>query len=154
MESKGSLGEVIMTQGGLVFSIQAFKWLDEAHPHCGGQLVLLIKTLNLFKNIPTETHKIIFDQLSRHSTAQPSCVHAQSFNHVQLFELCNPMGHNPPSSPVHGVFQARILEWVATSFSKGSSQPRDWICVSCVSCISRQILYHWAIWESPSQFDT
>ena len=46
-------------------SIYVFNWLSGSHPHCGGQLALLIKTLNLFKNIPTETHKIIFDQLSR-----------------------------------------------------------------------------------------
>ena len=38
-------------------------------------------------------------------------------------------------------FQARILEWVATSFSKASSQPRDKTCISCISCFGRQILY-------------
>ena len=42
-----------------------------------------------------------------------------------------------PGSPVHGILQARILEWVAISFSRGSSRPRDQIWVSC---ISRQIL--------------
>ena len=41
----------------------------------------------------------------------------------------------------HGIFQARILEWVAIHSSKGSSQPRDQTCVSCF-CIGRQILYH------------
>ena len=49
-------------------------------------------------------------------------------------------------SSVHRIFQARILEWVAISSSRGSSQPRDWTCVSCVSCIGRQILYHCATW--------
>ena len=39
--------------------------------------------------------------------------------------LCHPMGSNPPGSSVHGIFQTRILEWVAISFSRGSSQPRD-----------------------------
>ena len=38
-----------------------------------------------------------------------------------------------PGSPVHGISLARILEWVATSFSKGSFQPRDQTCVSCIS---------------------
>ena len=56
--------------------------------------------------------------------------------------LCNPMDCSPPGSPVHGIFQARILEWVAISFSRGSFQPRDWTCSSCVSCNDRQILYH------------
>ena len=39
--------------------------------------------------------------------------------------LCDPMDCNPPGSSVHGILQARILEWVAVPFSKGSSQPRD-----------------------------
>ena len=39
--------------------------------------------------------------------------------------LCNPMDCSLTSSSVHGIFQARILEWVAIYFSKGSSQPRD-----------------------------
>ena len=39
--------------------------------------------------------------------------------------LGNPMDCSPPGSSVHGIFQARILEWVAISFSRGSSQPRD-----------------------------
>ena len=38
-----------------------------------------------------------------------------------------------PGSPVHGILQARILEWVAISFSRGSSQPRDWTQVSCIA---------------------
>ena len=39
--------------------------------------------------------------------------------------LCDPMDGSPPGSAVHGIFQARILVWVAISFSRGSSQPRD-----------------------------
>ena len=39
--------------------------------------------------------------------------------------LCDPMDCSPPGSSVHGILQARILEWVAISFSRGSSQPRD-----------------------------
>ena len=41
--------------------------------------------------------------------------------------LCSPMDCNPPGSSVHGILQARILEWVAVPFSRGSSQSRDWI---------------------------
>ena len=48
---------------------------------------------------------------------------------------------SPPGSSVHGISQARILEWVAISSSRGSSRPRD---QTCVSCMGRQILYHWA----------
>ena len=39
--------------------------------------------------------------------------------------LCDPMAYSPPGSSVHGTSQARILEWVAISFSRGSSPPRD-----------------------------
>ena len=40
-------------------------------------------------------------------------------------------------------------EQAIISYSRGSSWPRDWICISCISCIGRQILYHWATWEAP-----
>ena len=46
-----------------------------------------------------------------------------------------------PVSYVHGILQARILEWVAMSSSRASSQPRDLTCISCVSCIGRRVLY-------------
>ena len=47
--------------------------------------------------------------------------------------LSGPMDCSPPGSSVHGIFQARILEWVAISFSRGSSQSRDWTQVSCIA---------------------
>ena len=56
--------------------------------------------------------------------------------------LWDPMDHNLPASSVPGISQARILEWVAISFSRRSSLPRDRIQISCISCIGRQILYH------------
>ena len=59
--------------------------------------------------------------------------------------LCERMDCGPPVSTVLGIFLARILEWVAISSSRGSSQPRDW---TCISCISRRILYRWTIWEA------
>ena len=49
---------------------------------------------------------------------------------------------------VHGIFQARILEWVAISSSNGSSPPRDQTYVSCFFCTCRQILYHCTTWEA------
>ena len=47
--------------------------------------------------------------------------------------LCDPMDCNLPGSSVHGIFQARILEWVAILFSRGSSPPRDWTWISCIA---------------------
>ena len=51
--------------------------------------------------------------------------------------LCDPHGPGPRGSSVHGVSQARILEWVATSFSRGSSWRRDWTHVCWASCFGR-----------------
>ena len=59
-----------------------------------------------------------------------------------MFDSCDPMDCSLPGSSVHGIFQARILEWVAISSSRGSSQPRD---RTLVSCIGRWFLYCWAI---------
>ena len=47
--------------------------------------------------------------------------------------LCDPKDCIPPGSSVHGILQARILEWVAMSFSRGSSQLRDQTRISCIA---------------------
>ena len=59
--------------------------------------------------------------------------------------LCNPVDYSPPGSSVHGILQARIQEWVAIPFSRGSSQPRDG--ARLLDC--RQILHHLSHQESP-----
>ena len=64
--------------------------------------------------------------------------------------LCDPVDCNPPSSSDHGIFQARILECIAVSYSRASSWPRDWTLISCIFCINRKILYEYATWEVPS----
>ena len=58
--------------------------------------------------------------------------------------LCDPMDCSPPGSSIHGILRARILEWVAISFSRGSSQPRD---RTQVSHISGRCFNLWATWE-------
>ena len=60
---------------------------------------------------------------------------------LTLHEL---MGYSPPGSSVHGIFQARIPEWVAIPFSRGSSRPRNLGLLHC-----RQILYHLSHQGSP-----
>ena len=71
--------------------------------------------------------------------------------HAQLhLTLCASMDCSLPGSSVHGIFQARILEWVAISSSKGSSWSRDGTHVFCISCTGRPILYHCAPWEAHS----
>ena len=53
--------------------------------------------------------------------------------------FCHPMDCSLSGSSVHGIFQARILEWVTISFSRGSSRPRDQTCISRVSCTGRGV---------------
>ena len=54
-------------------------------------------------------------------------------SHKSCPTLFDPMDCSPPGSSVHGIFQARILEWVAISFSRGFSSPRDQTWVSCIA---------------------
>ena len=62
--------------------------------------------------------------------------------------LCDPMDCSPPGFSVHGILQARILEWDDISFLRVSSWLRD---QTHVSCIGRQILYLWATREAPNK---
>ena len=55
--------------------------------------------------------------------------------------LCDPIDGSPPGSSIHGIFQARILEWVAMPSSRGSFRPRDGTPVSYVFCAGRWVLY-------------
>ena len=64
----------------------------------------------------------------------PLCMHAKSFQSCPA--LCNTMDCSPAGSSVHGIFQARILEWVAMPSSRGSSWARDWIRISGFSCLA------------------
>ena len=67
----------------------------------------------------------------------------KSLSHVQL---CNPMDCSLPDSSVHGIFQARVLEWIAISFSRRSSQPRDRTWASRI--VGRRVTV-WATREVP-----
>ena len=63
------------------------------------------------------------------------------------------MDYSPSGFSVRGVPQARILEWVAISLAKGSSQSRDRTHISCIACIGRWILYHCAVGDKSDQND-
>ena len=73
------------------------------------------------------------------------------FQYVLVFQscltLCDPVDYSLPGSSVHGILQARILEWVAISFSRGSSQPRN---QTQVSCIVGRFFIVWATRDTPS----
>ena len=69
------------------------------------------------------------------------CAVAQS-----CLTLCDPINYSPPDSSVCGILQVRTMEWVVISFSRGSSQPRDW---TQVSCIAGRFFTIWATREAP-----
>ena len=76
----------------------------------------------------------------RMKTMPSLLVHDKSLH--SCLTLCNPIDCSPAGSFVHGILQARILEWVAMPSSRGSSWPRDRTWVSYISCIGRWVLYH------------
>ena len=55
--------------------------------------------------------------------------------------ICDPVDCSPPGSSVHGILQARTLEWVVVPSSRGPSRSRDRTQVSYVSCVGRWVLY-------------
>ena len=66
---------------------------------------------------------------------------------TQLYlTLCDPMDCSPPGSSIHGILQARTLEWVAIPYSRGSSRPKDG---TLVSCIAWRIFTMWTTREAP-----
>ena len=87
---------------------------DSAHSpmylHCSESLLLSVLQL-------ARPHAILYHQ----SCLLMLCLHAQSC--LTLLRVCDPIDYSPPGFSVHGISQERIPEWVAISFSRGSSQP-------------------------------
>ena len=79
---------------------------------------------------------------------QLRCVRARSLQSWPT--LCSAMDCSLPGSAVHGILQARLLEWVAMPSSRGSSKPRDRTQVSYISCTGKQVLYHYCHLGSPN----
>ena len=87
-----------------------------------------------------------FGYISRSEIAGWWCVYsANSLQPKSCPTLCSPMDSSLPGSSVHGVFQLRVLEQVAISYSRGSSQTRNW---THISCVGRWICYPWATREA------
>ena len=91
------------------------------------------------KNTGVGCHFLLQDRSESESEVSQSCP-----------TLCDPVDCSPPSSSVHGILQARVLEWVAISFSRGSSRPRDW---TQVSRIAGRCFNLWATREARSRDD-
>ena len=110
-------------------------WWHILCSRCFGFIVTSLWASSMHFGVFTKFHIVL--------STSAACVHAQSYP-----TLGDPMDCSPLSSSVHGISQARMLEWVAISSSRGSSPPRDPTHISCVSCIGRWILYCWATYEA------
>ena len=86
----------------------------------------------------------LYQRKSNISPQCPSCLHAKAFQLCPTF--CNPVDYSPPGSSVHGILQARILEWVAISSSRGSFQAKDWTYIG--SCIAGRFFTTSITWET------
>ena len=76
---------------------------------------------------------------------------SQWAGHNWGLDSSNSMDCSPPGASVHGLSQARMLECVAISYSRGSPWPRDWTHVSHVSCTGKQVLNPWALTNTEIQ---
>ena len=119
-----SINCTVRNPGGILESFLSFKSNSVAHPvdSCS-------RTHVMFTN---------FFPLSLCMLVTQSCLI------LQYHGLCNIMDWGWPGSSVHGIFQARILEWVAIPFSRGSSWPRD---QTWISHIAGSLFTVWATWE-------
>ena len=110
--------------------------MDCSPPGSSVHGILQARTLELVANPFSVSKKLCdFGRLSCSLWAQFCClivVLVQLLSRVPLF--CDPMNCSPPGSSVHGISQARTLEWVAIPFSRESSQSRDQTQVSYTTC--------------------
>ena len=92
-----------------------------------------------------KSNRISRDFLKKLEISRKHFMQSESEVIQSCLTLCNSMDCSPLGSSVHEILQARILEWVTISFTRGSTPPRD---QSCNSCTGKQILYHWDTWEA------
>ena len=92
-----------------------------------------IKRLFFLRHIPIRLKRLEKKTTTKHF--QQTGLKVKVWVAESYLTLCNPMDCSPPGSSVHGILQARILEWVAISFSRASFQPSYRTCISCDFCI-------------------
>ena len=95
----------------------------------------IFMTLQTFQEpsftLPHMINSYIFYSFLFFILLHPSCCCCLVTKSCPIF--CNPRDYSPPCSSAHEISQARILEWIAISFSRGSSWPRDWIHISSLA---------------------
>ena len=102
--------------------------------------------LSCMRTLQAKWGRVGFDSTNCYTTVRHVCVHVKS---LQLcLTLCDHTDCSPPGTSAHRILQTRTLEWVAISFSRWSSQPKDQTHISCISCTDSQILYHCTTWKA------
>ena len=118
--SAGDLGEA----GNRCDYTQVLFYLSHMHSSFKGIFVFLLPTGSLCHCwCPTDVEWVKLQSEPMHAQLLQSCP-----------TLCDPMDHSLPNCSVHGILQARLLEWVAISSSREPSWPKDRTYVSCSSC--------------------
>ena len=77
-----------------------------------------------------------------------------TLSHSVVSDSLWPMAYSPARLPCLWNFPGKYTGVACLFYTRGSSQPRDWTQVSCISCIGRWILYHWATWEVRWEYQT
>ena len=95
-----------------------------------GKVLLMDRSKTNYSNVlQNGMHAVLqLKKFLSYTDSRASVLYTQSYP-----TLCDPIDYSPPGFSLHGSFQARILEWVALSSSRGSYPPRDWIQVSSIS---------------------
>ena len=120
---------------------ESWMWLKWLSTHRKHQIPQRGKLLSLFELVPSSI-------LASHWVPACDVLAAACQVASVVSDSVRPLDCSLPDFSVHGILQARILESVAISYSRGSSWLRDQTHISCISCIGRQILYHCATWEA------
>ena len=109
----------------LVWGKTKFKWNNTVYRPTHIFMICLWSTLDLWKKC-------------HWNTVEEQCFHLTCLGAQSCLILCEPIDCSPSGSSVYGIFQARILDWVVISSSRGSYQSRDQTCVSYISCMGRR----------------
>ena len=131
-------------RGGFILSTKSREQLPGWHSsslQCRGSSIVVIRTAEEINYL-----RPLFILRYPWPPARTSDFELQRWGYVHAYyvalvvsTLCNPIDCSPPGSSIHGILQARILEWIAIPFSKRSHLPRDWTCISCVLCIASRL---------------
>ena len=161
----GQLKDMVTWGGGLWNPISGLRWSSSLHTWTGpAQGCILWQRPSYVMVMFYSLHQVMDTCCSSDSTFTLLCISGAvhdnfSWRKISLFSFPLPfsvlvlsrfscirlfttLDRSPPGSSVHGILQARILEWVAMPSSKGSFWPSDWTHISHISCVGRWVLYH------------